>query len=239
MSRRRSRLRVDGHPTTTPADDGRPEVIEMRTIAAAACVAGALVLSAPGAALARDHHHHHPRSASHHRRARHARVERFTAGSLPPRQGHDSNQLAGADGSTQNGAAPPTGEEIGKVVSFEGGTLKVLLSDESTVSGGVTGDTDITCVPSEPVQPQPGDDDEDGSDRGTNASDASVSSTTGVPATSGDDEGGAQDEGENEDEGSGPEGCGEAALVPGAVVREAVLRLSAKGTTFEEIELVR
>jgi hypothetical protein len=211
-----------------PDEYRRREVIEMRRIAITACAAGALGLAIPGLAMARHHHHHHAGSV-HHGRAHHARVEHITpmSGALA---GRSSDGSTGDTGTT--GPTTPPAETIGTIASFEHGTLKLSLNDGSTLSGAVIGDTEITCVPPEPTEAEGGGDDEEGPGHDGGDVVGSVSAPASG-ATSGEDEGG-QDDDQNEDE-----GCGVAALVKGALVREVEIRMSPTGNTFEEITVIR
>jgi hypothetical protein len=122
------------------------------------------------------------------------------------------------------------------VVSYSTTTnlLELKLNDESTVKGKVTDRTRIECVKAtppmetEPGDRSPGDDNGEGDDQ-----------QRGDMSDSGwgdHKDGGDDDDGEV---GTAEPPCDTSALVPGAVVRAAELRIGPGGTEFESIVLVR
>lgn len=206
----------------------------MRRITITTLLAGALALSCGGVALARGHHQRrHP--AGHHAHAHRAfaRMERLA----PASPGAPS--------------AEPSAN-AGTVVSFEEGVLTLKLNSGVTVSGTVTSDTEIKCEAPQAMA-KVADHGADASESsGDDGSDGASASTPPPPGTeterrSGEDGAGSEDAGQQDDEeaASGPEeaaggpgGCGVVALTPGAVVREAELRVGSSGSTFKEIELI-
>jgi hypothetical protein len=123
-----------------------------------------------------------------------------------------------------------------------------MLNDGSTVSGVVTADTKIICVT--PPGAKAADDDAEGEagreDGGGQQGREDDNSGNGTPPPTttektllGEDQGGPEqdDQGEQGTAG-GPENCSMSALVPGATVGGALLRIDSTGTTFVKIELI-
>jgi hypothetical protein len=197
----------------------------MRRIFLMALAASALSLAAPGIASA--HHGKSRHHARHSRRSHHARLVRF--GTLP------SSSVSG--GAPQAGApttpATPTNETAGTVKEFTEGVLTILLSDGKTlVSGKVTERTEIHCQPAAPTE---GDDNDDQQGDNSGGDSHSGSSVQGDQVTgSGDDDNGGGD-----DEHGGQANCTTAALVPGAVVREAELSVGSGGAVWDQIDLIQ
>ena len=193
-----------------------------------------LALAVPSAALAhhgrRHHHHHHHkvRAKGHHAKFRivHVGSPSGTPGSPP----------------ATPPATPPTPENAGTVASYTGGVLTLTLNDGSTVSGKVTSRTRIRCVKAAPAPPPAG--------------------TEGLSANRGfgDDKGHGDDWSRDQQSDHGPSGwwhgdhgddddgedphaseppCDSSALVAGAVVRAAELRIGLGGAEFESVWLVR
>jgi hypothetical protein len=167
----------------------------------------ALALAVPAAASAHGHHHRHHHKA----KAHHARVRHFG--------GHAS-------------ASDPGVPDAGTVTSFADGTLTLTLADGSTVSGKVTADTEIDCVPAG-TTPSP---------TAAAAHDGSWGDGGGQSGDRGDDQSGDDQSGDDEgDHGhcSGASACTASDLVPGAVVHEALLKIGADGAEFELVVLVK
>lgn len=166
----------------------------------------------------------------------------FLAGDNP--RDRDSDDDGVMDGS----------EQAGTIASFDAasGRLTINLFGGDTISGLVTGDTEIKCddegssasVSSEGSgsgESEPGDDHGEGEEVGDD--------NGGHGEEPGDDNGGDQGNGNSgpgsENSGPGHEGdddhgdrlCTTAELVPGAVVEEAELKLSNGQATFHEVEL--
>jgi hypothetical protein len=175
-----------------------------------------LLAFAPAGALA---HHHHRR---HHSRTRHARIERF---------GRDVTTVSPTTNSADN---------AGTVQSFSGGRLTILLNDGSTVSGQVTGDTELECTAPEQNQTihEDGDrssDDPSGDDNGSGSGDDQTDSSTAQ--TSGDDQADAAEQNEDQNENEMNNNCSVSDVTQGTVVHEAELRLSSAGSVWKKVEL--
>jgi hypothetical protein len=178
----------------------------------------AVLAFAPAAALAR--HRHHPRHHSHHHaRVHHARIRRF---------GDVSSPASGPSGATSG--------SIGTVQSFTNGVLTILLNDNSTVQGTVTGDTEFECISA--ASSSPGDDQgEDSGPQSSGGGDDQAAQTSTDSADAGD-----QPTQDSEDDGgdgadSGQSSCSSANLTPGTVVQAAELRLSSAGAEWEKLVL--
>jgi hypothetical protein len=120
------------------------------------------------------------------------------------------------------------------VTSFKAGVLIITLTDGTEVSGKVTEQTEIRCTPATPTTG--GDDDEAGSgEEGSSTESLSNAGSQGDAhaASSGDD-------GEDGQDGSdeGQQSCTTAALTPGAIVREAELRLGSAGAVWDRVDLI-
>jgi hypothetical protein len=211
-------------PNDAPEFAQPKEGFGMRKSLLAAMGIMALALAVPSVALAhhgRGHHHRH------HHGAHHAKFRIVHIG-------------AGASGSAPPSTTPPAPENAGTVASYTGGVLTLTLNDGSTVSGKVTENTRIGCAPATmpppmgPVGPAdegPGDDNGQGDDQSRG------------DISQGDRgwDGGSQhgDDGDDDDRGTPGPPCDSSALVAGAIVRSAELRIGSSGTEFEEILLVR
>jgi hypothetical protein len=122
------------------------------------------------------------------------------------------------------------------VTSFKAGVLIITLTDGTEVSGKVTEQTEIRCTPATPTTG--GDDDEAGSGEGDQGSSTESLSNAGSQgdahaASSGDD---GEDGQDGPDEGQ--QSCTTAALTPGAMVREAELRLGSGGAVWDRVDLI-
>jgi hypothetical protein len=192
----------------------------------------AIALAVPSVALGhhgRGHHHRHKgRMKAHHAKFRIVHIGAATT-TAP----------------TGTPTTPPAPENAGAVASYTGGVLTLTLNDGSTVSGKVTADTRIGCIKATPTPPAgtegqptdegPGDDNGQGDDQ-----------NRGDMSQQGDHESSEWhgDQGNDDDDDDGGPGvseppCDSSALVPGAVVRAAELRIGPGGTEFESVWLVR
>ncbi len=106
------------------------------------------------------------------------------------------------------------------MASFNNGLLTVTLNDGSMVGGQVTGATEIQCERAQPEEMN------------------HMLHADGDHGGGGDDSGdhNDQDDDQGEDEQGAPM-CSTANLVPGTIVRVAVLTVSAAGAIWNEVEL--
>ena len=192
-----------------------------------------LALAVPGAALAHHghgRHHHKAKTHAHHAKFRLVHIGSTTGTSAP--------------GPTTTTPTPPTPENAGTVASYTNGVLTLTLKDGSTVSGKVTNETRIRCIKATPPtmtttpppgtgDQGPGDDNGQGDDQ--NRGDMSRGDRGSGEWQHGDD--GDDDDGPGASEPEPP--CDSSALVAGAVVRAAELRIGPGGTEFESVWLVR
>lgn len=193
----------------------------MRRTSLIAMAMAALALAVPGAALAHGRSHH-PKKKTHHVRHSHrvrSHIRRFVAA---------------------NPTAPPTttpSDNAGTVASFTGGVLTLTLNDGSTVSGKVTSDTEIKC---QSATTATGDaltrsaDHGPGGDQGGSRGDENGGGDLG-------DNNGGDNNGGGDENGGGGNGaaCDSTALVAGAVVHEADLKVDSSGATFRRVEIVQ
>ncbi|MGH2833137.1 MAG: hypothetical protein ACRDK2_10220 [Solirubrobacteraceae bacterium] len=197
----------------------------------------ALALIVPSSALAHHGHSHH-----HNFRAHHAKFRLVHLGSM--------GSPTSTPSTTPSTPSTPPPENAGTVASYSGGVLTLTLNSGSNVSGTVTNDTRIGCIPSQPTtgQPQnqgPGDDNEPG-DQGSG-------DDNGHGDDQGDDDANQQQGNDGSDNGNNdnwghdhePGGvgnseppCDSSALKAGATVRFAELRLTPTGNEFESVWLV-
>ena len=162
-----------------------------------------LAIAAPSIASAHGGHHRH----HHHHKAKHARVKHF------------------GGKATVDPSGPAVPGDAGTVASFDQGTgvLTLTLADGSTVSGKVSEDTNVNCIPA-------GD---------TSGPTAAASHDGGWGDDEGDDDRG--DDGDRHHGGrcGGQSACDASDLVPGAVVHEAILKLGSNGAEFKLVLLVK
>jgi hypothetical protein len=147
-------------------------------------------------------------------------------------------------------------EQAGTIASFDSssGRLVIDLFGADTVSGLVTADTRLECEgaghhhhhrhrgedrrgrdDSGPGSSSSGRESEPGDDHG----ESEPGDDHGRGEEPGDDHGGHGAEPDDDHGGRAARTCGTAALVPGAVVREAELRVQGGKAVFEEVELAR
>lgn len=227
----------------------------MRRALPIAAALTALTLTAPGAALANQgHHHHKAKHRAHHAQVhfRHlgARTSTTTTGT-----GTGTQPTPGAP--TTPPTTPPAPENAGTVASYTNGVLTLTLTDGSSVSGKVTANTRIECVSATPTSPPVGQGNDEGAPGDDNGLGDDQSGGDGNQSDPGQGNPGQgqgdqtpQGQGGQDDGGDGgnpsttpatPSGppCDSSALVNGATVRAAELRIGPGGTEFESIELVR
>jgi cobalamin biosynthesis protein CobT len=144
-----------------------------------------------------------------------------------------------------NGNGVPDGQiNAGTIASFDGTTLTINLNDGHTLSGQVTGSTEIECSQGESQEGsegEQGDSEDEQGDSGDQSDDQSRPSQvqsqdqggqSGDQGQSGD----SQDQSDDE-QGEGEGTCTTAALVPGAIVHEADLEAGPSGEVFRSVHL--
>jgi hypothetical protein len=171
----------------------------MRKIVLSVLACCALVAVVPASALAHGKHH----------KRHHARVHHRTFG-------HDWSQ------SDNSGTSMNSDQNAGTVTSFTGGVLTITLNNGQTVSGDVTGDTEIECQAAEMSSSLRS------HDRGDD---------NGDHADNHDNDQGDDDQGQGDDDNENAN-CSSADLTPGIPVHEARLRISSAGATWDKVELV-
>jgi hypothetical protein len=129
----------------------------------------------------------------------------------------------GSDSSTQSSGSSGSTDHAGTVQSFSGGVLTIALNNGSTVSGRVTSATEMECEGAEPNDMRGMERDSSG-DRGSDDSGEDQSS---------DDSGEEQSGG---DDNQAATAC-PASPAQGEFVREAELRISSAGSTWERLDL--
>ena len=204
---------------------------------------GAVVMAAvPAVALA------HGTSRNHHAK-RHARV----------RLRHFTAADSGSTGTTSGSPTTPGSNDAGKVASFDASTgkLVITLNDGSTVSGTVTGDTELQCESAASSSSQSG---SMQSDDQTSGSDGGPSSGSDDTSTAGQDDQGDQTEqadtsdqgdqteqadtndqaGENDqgDDDGNQQSCSTSNLTTGTTVHAAELAISSTGAVWRGVDLV-
>jgi hypothetical protein len=196
----------------------------------------ATALAVPGAAIASHQSEHEgPHDQGIHHKRHHARR-------------HSSSHVvtfgaaASSTPTTSTGSASPTAptgssdETAGTVASFSAGTLTITLSDGSTVSGKVNASTEIECRTTIATAARDGEQG-DGDDRFDDSGHGGQSSSGPGDGQQGENGGRDGNEGRDDDAQDEAEHCTSAALVAGAVVREAELRVSSAGAVWQKVEL--
>ncbi len=218
-----------------------------------AAVVPAMLLTAPGAALAA--HHGHGRHAARHvrrhaRRAKHDHLVRFGGPVGPSSAGSNSTGPKGAGGAPTSPSSPTapsaqatTGQTAGKVLTFENGVLTIELNGGDKVSGQVTERTKLICVPAAPPtgtggDDQGGGDDNSGAQTGEHGGPSSQDSPGGGWRGEDDQQGADGAQGVDGDDDDQQQGCETTALTAGAVVREAELDLTGAGAVWERVVLI-
>jgi hypothetical protein len=199
-------------------------------LAMALCVVASLMLA--GGAFARDRNHDRipdKWEKSHHLSLKHKQGRRDQDHDGLKNRGEWKSHLNPRDADTDNDGIDDGDEHTGKVESFDGTTLVISLFSGGTVSGAVTDETEVECDsdPGDDHGQDEGDDDnnDQGDDDGDHGDDDRAARAAGA-AGDGDDDG---DHGNEE--------CGTDALVPGAKVLEAELKISGGEAAWDEVEL--
>jgi hypothetical protein len=221
----------------------------MRRIFLTTIVSSALILSVPSVASASHrgrscHRVHHAKHAS---CATHARLVRFGAPLVPGAPNGSAPASSTEPHTTGTPSSPTTADETaGKIKSFAEGVLVITLNDGSTASGKVTEQTEIQCQVAGSTGSDDGSDEGDQSDGegagGSSDGSGSAGHDARAASVGPDDEGdGSGGEGDGSDGGQegGSSPCTTAALVPGAVVREAELRIGSSGAVWDHVDLMQ
>lgn len=215
-------------------------------IAAAALVA-ALIAAIPASAASKDRNHDRipDRWETKHGLSLHknqARKDQDRDGLR--NRGEFQASMDPRDDDTDNDGVEDGDEGAGTVTSFDAATGELVINvfNGDTISGTVDENTEIECENDDATEPD--DHGDDVGDDGPNHDIGDDHGDDGPEHDVGDDNGG-------DDDNSGPGGdrrdhgehgsehadCTVDALVPGAIVREAELDLTADGLVYEEIEL--
>ncbi len=121
------------------------------------------------------------------------------------------------DADTDGDGIPDADENAGTVTSYAGGVLTITLFDGGELSGAVDEDTRITCGSADDAAAKPSahDPDDDEDDRGGDRGDR-----------------GGHDHRDCDDE-----ECDDTALVAGAAVEEATLKITSTGRVWADVDL--
>ena len=139
---------------------------------------------------------------------------------VPVAASGSSDRSSSRDGSRSSGTA-------GTVKSYSDGVLTIALKDGTEVSGKVTRSTDIECDDDRRSarSSSRGDDDKSGDDNGRHRGDDRNKGKRG------DDRSDGKRRGRHDDD------CGDEALVEGASVHKAKLKISSRGLAWDDVEL--
>ena len=228
-------------------------IARMLAVAGAALVA-ALIAAVPASAAAKDRNHDKipDRWESKHGLSLNVNQARKDQDSDGLRnRGEFEARMDPRDDDTDGDGVEDGDEGAGTVTSFDAATGELVINVFSgdTITGTVDADTEIECSNDDATEPDDhgddvGDDhgDDVGDDHGDDGPGHDVGDDHGDDSTddeSGDDGHGGPGSDRREHDGHGPSGedCSVDALVPGAIVREAELDLTATGLVYEEIEL--
>ena len=134
-------------------------------------------------------------------------------------------------GAASSGTSPSstTAASVGIVRSLQDGTLTIVLNDGSTVSGNITGNTDLACVASGTIGTEDRDDRDQSDDSNSGSDDTRRERSDDQSSGEGGDSAEQNDLADN---------CSISMLTPGAVVHDAELRVSSVGKTWKKIEFV-
>jgi hypothetical protein len=194
-------------------------------LALALAVAASLMLA--GGALARDRNHDRipdKWEKRHHLSLHHKQNGRDQDHDGLKNRGEFRAHLNPRDADTDDDGIDDGDEHPGEVKSFEDGVLTISLFNGGEVSGAVTDDTEVEC------DDDAADDHEGDHHHGDHHGD------DGDDDHGGDDDAMAADHGDDEHEDG--EDCGTDALVAGAKVLEAELKIRNGEAVWEEVELL-
>lgn len=200
-----------------------------------------------------------------HPRAKRARFVKFAPLAPLGEEGKKSGSEEATEGGKEGteGEGTPSGPAAtGEVASFEGGVLTVKLADGTLVKGAITEDSHLLCMSKEALESRESEGDRSSGDDGEgdhqSSHDGEGDHQEGTQAPEG-EEGGSRDgsqvsahdssfrgdgfgdqaEWEGGDGNGAMQRCEPTALVPGAIVREAELRLGSAGAMWEKVVLLK
>jgi hypothetical protein len=214
----------------------------MRRIAfiASAALASLACGLLPAGALAHGHHHrgHHARRARHHSHLLLIAPNANTGAPTGSTRTTGTTTSTATPGSGDTGGPTGMAGNAGSVVSFTEGVLTIKVGEgekATTVSGKVTEETEIHCIPAAATTMAHASENGDPSD----GESGDQSDDERGMGNEGDQGAGDDNSGERNLEGGGAcHRCSPANLTPGAIVHSAELRLDASGAVFREIVLV-
>jgi hypothetical protein len=190
-----------------------------RNFAVAVMLAVAASLMLAGGAFAKDRNHDRipdKWERHHHLSLHHKQGRRDQDHDGLKNRGEFRAHLNPRDADTDNDGIDDGDEHPGEVKSFENGVLTISLANGGEVTGAVTDDTEVQC------------DDDPGDDRGEDEGE----DHHGDDAVAADDDPGDDDEHED------GEDCGPDALVAGAKVLQAELKIRNGEAVWDEVELL-
>jgi hypothetical protein len=209
-------------------------------LAMALAVAASLMLA--GGALASGKDRNHDRipdkwEKKHHLSLKHKQARKDQDRDGLRNRGEWRSHLDPRDDDTDNDGIEDGDENTGTVDSFQNGVLTISLANGGKLSGAVTDETDIEC------DSEPGDDRGDDDHGDGHHGDGDHGDDEGDDDEGDDDHGGGDDrslQGHGDDDGDdeGNEDCGTEALVAGAKVLEAELKVSGGEATWTDVELL-
>jgi hypothetical protein len=194
-------------------------------LAMALAVAASLMLA--GGALAKDRNHDRipdKWEKRHHLSLKHKQGRKDQDRDGLKNRAEFKSRLDPRDADTDDDGIDDGDEHTGKVESFENGVLTISLFSGGTLSGAVSDETDIEC------------DSEPGDDRGEDEQGENNDDQGENDDEHGDDDRSLKDDDDGDDEGN--EDCGTEALVPGAKVLEAELKVSGGEALWTDVELL-
>jgi hypothetical protein len=201
-----------------------------RKFALAMALAVAASLTLAGGAFARDRNHDRipdKWEKRHHLSLHHKQGRRDQDHDGLKNRGEFRAHLNPRDADTDDDGIEDGAEHPGTVASFDGSVLTITLANGGTVDGMVTDETEVQC------DDDPGDDrgEDEGDDHGDHGDDDGGGGDDAMAADG--DHGG--DHGDDHEDG---EDCGTDALVAGAKVLQAELKIRNGEAVWDEVELL-
>jgi hypothetical protein len=197
-------------------------------LAMALAVAASLMLA--GGAFAKDRNHDRipdKWEKRHHLSLAHKQGRRDQDHDGLKNRGEFRAHLDPRDADTDDDGIDDSAEHPGTVASFENGELTISLANGGSVSGMVTDETEVKC------DDDPGDDrgHDEGDDEGDHHGDGDHGDDDSAMAADG-------DHGDHGDDHEDGEDCGSDALVAGAKVLQAELKIRNGEAVWDEVELL-